>query len=107
MRPLEGIKVLDLSWVYAGPFGTLILNDLGAEVVKLETPGVGDYTRYFPPLKNNWSGYFYMLNRGKKSITLNLKSDEGKKVFFGLIKHFDVVTENFVPGTMDRLVESI
>lgn len=103
MRPLQGIKVLDLSWVYAGPFGTLILNDLGAEVVKLEAPGVGDYTRYFPPLKNYWSGYFYMLNRGKKSITLNLKSDKGKEIFFGLIKHFDVVAENFVPGTMDRL----
>ncbi len=103
MRPLQGIKVLDLSWVYAGPFGTLILNDLGAEVVKLETPGIGDYTRYFPPLRNDWSGYFYMLNRGKKSITLNLKSEEGKKIFFDLIKHFDVVTENFVPGTLDRL----
>lgn len=103
MRPLQGIKILDLSWVYAGPFGTLMLTDMGAEVVKLETPGVGDYTRYFPPLRNNWSGYFYMLNRGKKSITLNLKSAEGKKIFFDLIKHFDVVTENFVPGTMDRL----
>lgn len=103
MRPLQGIRVLDLTWVYSGPFGTLLLHDMGAEVVKLESPGIGDYTRYFPPLRNDWSGYFYMLNRGKKSITLNLKSEEGKEVFLELIKHFDVVTENFVPGTMDRL----
>lgn len=102
-KPLEGIKVLDLTWVYAGPFTTLILQDLGAEVVKLEGPPVGDYSRVFPPMKNGHSGYFYMLNRGKKSIALNLKSDKGKKVFLKLVKHFDVVTENFVSGTMDTL----
>ncbi len=103
MKPLEDIKVLDMTWVYSGPYCTFMLNDMGAEVVKLETPQIGDHTRYFPPLKNNWSGYFYMLNRGKKSVTLNLKDPEGKKLFLELIKHFDVVTENFVPGTLDRL----
>jgi crotonobetainyl-CoA:carnitine CoA-transferase CaiB-like acyl-CoA transferase len=102
MRPLEGIRVLDLTWVYSGPYCTLTLKDLGAEVIKLESAW-GDYARSFPPLKNNWSGYFYMLNRGKKSITLDLKSDEGKELFFNLIRQVDVVTENFVPGTMDRL----
>ncbi|MGE5421897.1 MAG: CaiB/BaiF CoA transferase family protein [Ignavibacteriales bacterium] len=103
MKPLEGIKILDLTWVYSGPYCTLLLNDMGADVVKLESPLTGDYTRYFPPLKNNWSGYFYMLNRGKKSITLNLKSEEGKQIYLDLIKHFDVVTENFVPGILDKL----
>lgn len=103
MKPLEGIRILDLTWVYSGPYCTLLLSDMGAEVVKLESPNVGDHTRYFPPLKNNWSGYFYMLNRGKKSMTLNLKDPQGKQLFLELIKHFDVVTENFVPGTLDRL----
>lgn len=103
MRPLAGLKVLDLSWVYSGPYCTFLLNDLGAEVVKIENPLAGDYTRYFPPLRNNWSGYFYMLNRGKKSMTLNLKEEKGKDIFLQLVKHFDVVTENFVPGVVDKL----
>jgi crotonobetainyl-CoA:carnitine CoA-transferase CaiB-like acyl-CoA transferase len=103
MKPLDGIRILDMTWVYSGPYSTLLLSDMGAEVVKLESPNIGDHSRYFPPLKNNWSGYFYMLNRGKKSVTLNLKDEEGKKIFLDLIKHFDVVTENFVPGTLDRL----
>lgn len=102
-KPLTGIKILDLTWVYAGPFTTLILQDLGAEVVKLEGPPFGDYTRIFPPIRNSWSGYFYMLNRGKKSIALNLKSAKGKEVFLELVKHFDVLTENFVAGTLDHL----
>lgn len=102
-KPLAGIKVLDLTWVYAGPFTTLILQDLGAEVVKLEGPPFGDYTRIFPPVKNAWSGYFYMLNRGKHSMAINLKSEKGKQVFLELVKHFDVLTENFVAGTLDHL----
>jgi len=103
MKPLEGIKVLDLSWVYSGPFGTLLLTDMGAEVIKLEGPPFGDMTRIVPPLRNGWSGYFYMLNRGKKSISLDLKSDKGKELFFELIKNVDVVTENFKAGTLDNL----
>ncbi len=102
-RPLEGVKIVDLTWVYAGPFSTLLLSDLGAEIVKLEAPPIGDYTRILPPFNNGWSGYFYMLNRGKKSITLNLKNEEGKKVFLALCKRFDVLTENFVPGTLEKL----
>ncbi|MDD5448865.1 MAG: CoA transferase, partial [Actinomycetota bacterium] len=102
-RPLSGVKVLDLTWVYSGPFTTLLLLDLGAEVVKVEGPPFGDLTRILPPMHNEWSGYFYMLNRGKKSVAINLKKEEGKKIFLDLVKHFDVVTENFVPGTMDKL----
>ncbi|MEW6262448.1 MAG: CoA transferase [Thermodesulfobacteriota bacterium] len=102
-KPLAGVKVLDLSWVYAGPFATLLLSDLGAEVVKIEGPPFGDYTRIVPPLRNGASGYFYMLNRGKKSAAINLKSAEGKRLFLELIKRFDVVTENFRAGSLDRL----
>lgn len=102
-KPLEGIKVLDLTWVYSGPYCTAILLDLGAEVIKVEGPRIGDHTRVFPPLKNDVSGYFYMLNRGKKSIALNLKSEKGKEIFLDLVKEFDVVTENFVPGTLEKL----
>ena len=102
-KPLENIKILDLTWVYAGPFTTMLLNDLGAEVVKLEGPPFGDLTRTVPPLRNGVSGYFYMLNRGKKSIALNLKHEEGKKLFFDLVKHFDVVAENFQAGALDNL----
>jgi crotonobetainyl-CoA:carnitine CoA-transferase CaiB-like acyl-CoA transferase len=103
MKPLEGIKILDLSWVYSGPYGTLLLSDLGAEVIKVERPPFGDWTRIVPPLKNNWSGYFYMLNRGKESIALDLKSEKGKELFFNLIKKVDVVAENFTAGTLDKL----
>jgi crotonobetainyl-CoA:carnitine CoA-transferase CaiB-like acyl-CoA transferase len=102
-KPLEGVRVLDLTWVYAGPFTTLLLRDLGADVIKVEGPPFGDYTRIIPPLKNGWSGYFYMLNRGKKSIALNLKKEKGKQLFFQLLKHADVVTENFRANTMDAL----
>lgn len=103
MKPLEGLKILDLSWVYSGPYGTLLLSDLGAEVIKVERPPFGDWTRIVPPLRNNWSGYFYMLNRGKESIALDLKSEKGKKLYFELIKEVDVVTENFSAGTLEKL----
>ncbi|EKN62723.1 formyl-CoA transferase [Neobacillus bataviensis LMG 21833] len=102
-KPLDGIKVLDLSWVFSAPFATLMLQDLGAEVVKIERPGAGDRSRSIPPFKGGVSGYFYMLNRGKKSISLNMKSKEGKRLFLNLAKEFDVIVENFVAGTMDKL----
>lgn len=103
MKPLEGLKILDLSWVYSGPYGTLLLSDLGAEVIKVERPPFGDWTRIVPPLRNNWSGYFYMLNRGKESIALDFKSEKGRNLFFKLIKEVDVVTENFSAGTLEKL----
>lgn len=103
VKPLDGIKVLDLTRVLAGPFCTMILSDLGAEVIKVEIPEIGDDSRYFGPFKNEQSLYFLSLNRAKKSITLNLKAEEGKTIFKELIKEFDILVENFRPGTMEKL----
>jgi len=100
---LNGVKVLDLTRVLAGPFTTMILADLGAEIIKVERPVTGDDSRSFGPYVNGESGYFMSINRNKKSITLNLKSEEGKSLFKDLIKDFDVIIENFRPGTMDKL----
>jgi CoA:oxalate CoA-transferase len=102
-RPLENIKVLDLTRVLAGPFCTMILSDLGAEVLKVEMPGTGDDARGFGPFKNGSSLYFASINRDKKSISLNLKNDLGKQVFKQLLPKFDVLVENFRPGTMEKL----
>jgi len=102
-KPLSGYQILDLTWVYSGPYCTSILLDLGADVIKVEGPKYGDHTRTFPPFKNGGSGYFYSLNRGKKSVSLNLKSEDGKALFRDLVKKVDVVTENFVPGVMERM----
>ena len=100
---LQGIRVLDLSWVLSGPFATMILCDMGAEVIKVERPLVGDIARGNGPYIDEVSSYFLSLNRGKKSITLDLASKEGKQVFLRLVKHVDVLVENFVPGTMKKL----
>ena len=102
-KPLAGIKVLDLSWVFSAPYSTLLLQDLGAEVVKVENPLSGDRSRSLPPFKEGASGYFHMLNRGKKSISIDLKTEEGKKIILKLSKHFDVIVENFTAGTMEKL----
>lgn len=101
--PLEGIRILDLSWVLAGPFATMVLNDLGAEVIKLERPQTGDLARGNGPFIDGESSYFLSLNRGKKSITIDLQTPQGRQVFLKLVKKVDVVVENFVPGTMKRL----
>jgi len=103
MKPLENIKILDLTRVLAGPFSTMLMQELGAEVIKVEMPGKGDDARYFGPFKNGESAYFLSINRGKKSISLNLKSGEGKKILLELVKKVDIVTENFRPGTMEKL----
>jgi formyl-CoA transferase len=100
---LLGIRVLDLSRVLAGPFLTMLLADMGAEIIKLEVPGRGDDAREFPPFLNGQSMYYVNLNRGKQSITLNLKHPEGKRIFVELVKRCDVLLENFRPGTMERL----
>ena len=100
--PLDGIKVLDLTRVLAGPFTTMILCDLGADVIKIEQPEIGDEARNFGPFKNGFSLYFMSINRGKKSITLNLKSDQGKSIFRQLVNESDILAENFRPGTMKR-----
>jgi len=101
--PLEGIRILDLSWVLAGPFATMVLCDLGAEVIKVERPQTGDLARGNGPFINGESSYFLSLNRGKKSITIDLQTPQGKQVFLELVKKVDVVIENFVPGTMKKL----
>ena len=98
--PLSGIRVLDLTRVLAGPFCSMILADMGAEVIKVEEPGKGDDTRSWPPFVNGEATYFMSVNRNKKSVTLNLKSPDAKKIFTDLVKRSDVVLENFRPGTM-------
>jgi CoA:oxalate CoA-transferase len=103
-KPLGGIRVLDLSRVLAGPFCTMNLADLGAEVIKIEVPGRGDDSRgYAPRIPNSSdSGYYYSVNRGKRSVTLDLRKPEGVEVLLELVRHADVVVENFSPGTMER-----
>ncbi len=100
---LSDIEVLDLTTFLSGPFCTMILSDMGAEVLKIEAPPKGCATRQNPPFIKGQSAYFMSLNRGKKGITLNLKSERGKKVFFQLVSTADVLVENFRPGVMDRL----
>jgi len=100
---LEGIKILDLTRVLAGPFTTMVLADLGAEVIKIEVPLSGDDSRQFPPFQGGESAYFMSINRNKKSVTLNLKTGEGKAIFLRLLKQCDVLVENFRPGTMQKL----
>jgi len=100
---LLDLKVLDLSRVLAGPFCSMLLADMGAQVIKLEMPGRGDDARAFPPFKNDLSLYFVNLNRGKQGIVLNLKTERGKSIFLELVRWCDVLLENFRPGTMERL----
>ncbi len=101
--PLDGIRVLDFTWALAGPFGTMQLADLGAEVVKVEYPETDEKLRGFGPYHDGISTFFFSPNRGKKGICIDLKAPEGKGIVQELVKHCDVVTENFRPGTMDRL----
>ena len=100
---LSNIRVLDLTRVMAGPYCTMYLADLGAEVIKIEIPGSGDDTRKFPPFKNGESLYYCNMNRNKKGVTLNLKKPEGKALFKEMVKNADVVVENYRPGVMDKL----
>jgi CoA:oxalate CoA-transferase len=102
-KPLAGIRVIDLTRVLAGPFCTMNLADLGAEVIKIEVPGRGDDSRGFAPIMPNGdSGYYYSVNRGKKSVTLDLHTVDGAELLKKLAAKADVVVENFSPGTMER-----
>ncbi len=101
--PLEGIRVLDLTQVLFGPFATMLLANLGAEVIKIERPEVGDIARGNGPFIDGASTYFLSLNHDKKSLTLNLASEQGKEIFLKLAEHADVLVQNFVPGTMEKL----
>jgi alpha-methylacyl-CoA racemase len=102
-RPLAGLRVLDLSRLLPGPYCSRILADFGAEVIKVERPGGGDWLRYAPPLSEGESTLFQAINRGKKSLTLNLKSDQGQAIFLRLVESADVLLEGFRPGVMERL----
>lgn len=102
--PLEDVRVLDLSRAAAGPYCTMMLGDMGADIIKLEMSKVGDECRHFgPPFQEGESPYFLIMNRNKRSITLNLKRQEGKEILLRMIPQCDVLIENFRPGTMDRL----
>ena len=100
--PLQGIRVLDFTRVLAGPSASLALADLGAEVLKIERPGTGDETRLYPPLRDDESHYFLSVNRGKKSIVVDLKKDAGVALAKALAAKCDILIENFLPGVMDR-----
>jgi len=101
--PLSDVTVLDLTWVLAGPFASMILCDLGARVIKIERPPFGDVARTTGPYIDHESGYFFSVNRGKESLCLDLKQPRGKELFLRLVEKADVVMENFTPGTMEGL----
>jgi crotonobetainyl-CoA:carnitine CoA-transferase CaiB-like acyl-CoA transferase len=104
MRPLQGIKVLDLTQVLVGPFAAMLFADFGAEVIKIEPPELGDHVRgWTPPGCKGESPHFLAVNRNKKSLSLNLKSPMGLKIFFRLVEDADILLENFRPGVMDGL----
>src|SRR5512141_2111899 len=102
MQPLNGIRVLDLSRVLAGPYCTMVLGDLGADVIKVESPE-GDETRgWGPPFAEGESAYYLCVNRNKRSIVVDFKTVEGREILQKLIQRSDVLVENFRPGTLNR-----
>ena len=102
-RYLEGVRVIDLTRLLPGPFATLLLADMGAEVIKVEDPGGGDYARYYPPMVGSSSAFFCSLNRNKRGVTLNLKQEQGRELLLNLLETADVLIESFRPGVMARL----
>ncbi|MEM2870577.1 MAG: CoA transferase [Thermoplasmata archaeon] len=104
MPLLDGVRILDLSQMLSGPYASLILADMGAEVIKIESPGEGDRIRQMPPyFIGGFSAYFISVNRNKKSVTIDLKMKEGREVFYDLVKRSDVVMDNLRPGVLERL----
>jgi CoA:oxalate CoA-transferase len=100
--PLKNLLVVDLTRVLVGPYCTMILSDLGARVIKIEAPEIGDDSRKFGPFIENYSAYFMSLNRGKESIALNLKNNDDKKIFEKILAKADILVENFKPGTLEK-----
>jgi len=100
--PLKNLLVLDLTRVLVGPYCTMMLSDLGARVIKVEAPEVGDDSRNFGPFIEDYSAYFMSLNRGKESIALNLKNSDDKKIFDKILAEADILVENFKPGTLEK-----
>lgn len=101
--PLDSIRVLDLTRLLPGPFCTWLLADFGADVIKVEDPSLGDYARWSEPKQGDMGAMFHALNRNKKSLSLNLKTEKGREIFRQLVKEADVLVESFRPGVMDRL----
>ena len=100
--PLKDLLVVDLTRVLVGPYCTMILSDLGARVIKIEAPEIGDDSRNFGPFVKNYSAYFMSLNRGKESIALNLKNENDKKILEKILTKADILVENFKPGTLEK-----
>ena len=103
MLPLTGVRVLDLTRLLPGPFATLVLADLGADVVKVEDPSGADWLRWLPPVAGEQSDAFHALNRNKRSLAIDLRRPEGGAAFLRLARRADAVVESFRPGVMDRL----
>jgi CoA:oxalate CoA-transferase len=104
MKSLEGIRVIDLTTFMSGPFVTMVLGDLGAEIIKIERPGTGDTSRQIPPYYHAEENLYYIsLNRNKKSVTLNLNTDKGKEILYGLVPKVDIFIDNFRPGILEKL----
>ena len=101
--PLQGVVVVDLTRVLAGPYLTMMLAEMGARVIKVERPGLGDDARHFGPFVEGQSAYFAGINRGKESIALDLKAPEDREIFLKLVQKADVLVENYKPGTMEKL----
>src|SRR5947209_16698763 len=103
-QPLSGIRILDLSRLLPGAYASQMLADFGADVIKVEEPGSGDYGRFMPPHgAGGMSLYYLAINRNKRSITLNLKSAEGREIFLRMVRRADIVLESFRPGVLERL----
>lgn len=102
-KPLDGLKVLDLTRLLPGPLCTLHLGDMGADVLKIEDTGAGDYARWMGPLQKTLSPFFLAINRNKRAMKLNLRADKGQEIFIKLAADADVVVEQFRPGVVDRL----
>jgi crotonobetainyl-CoA:carnitine CoA-transferase CaiB-like acyl-CoA transferase len=103
-QPLDGVRIIDLTRMLTGGYAAMLLGDLGAEVIKIEAPGKGDPLRQMPPhFVKGESAYFLSISRNKKSVTLDLRTDEGREIFYKLVKKADVVFDNFRPGILDKL----
>jgi crotonobetainyl-CoA:carnitine CoA-transferase CaiB-like acyl-CoA transferase len=103
MGLLSGVRILDLTWVLAGPYGSLLLGDLGAEIIKVESPELGDKTRELGPSLGAMTAHFAALNRNKRSVALNLKTEGGRRIFYDLAGRADALLTNFRPSVLDRL----
>jgi CoA:oxalate CoA-transferase len=104
MKSLDGIRVIDLTTFMSGPFVTMVLGDLGADIIKIEQPGTGDTSRQIPPYYHAGENLYYIsLNRNKKSVTLNLNTDQGKEILYGLVQKVDIFMDNFRPGILEKL----